>query len=65
MPKTIHLSLTVPDELDPEDIVETMAADFFDMNRDFMAEQFPHIPDIMSNIELRIIDSGIYKVVEL
>lgn len=65
MPKTIHLSLTVPDELDPEDIVETMAADFFDMNRDFMAEQFPHIPDIMSNIELRIINSGIYKVVEL
>lgn len=65
MAKTIHLSLTVPDELDPEDIVETMAADFFDMNREFMAEQFPHIPDIMSQIELRVINSGIYKVVEL
>ena len=31
--KTVHLSLTVPDELDPEEIVETMSMDFFYNNR--------------------------------
>lgn len=63
--KTIHLTLTVPDELDPEEIVTTMAADFFDMNRDFLQERFPEIDDVMQHIELRITDRGVYKVVEL
>lgn len=63
--KTLHLSLTVPDELDPEEILETMAADFFYNNRGVLPERFPEIDDLMSQIEVRIIDSGIYKVVEI
>ena len=40
MLKTIHLSLTVPEEIDAEEIVETMY------------------------MELRIIDRGVYTVVD-
>lgn len=63
--KTIHLSLSVPDELDAEEIVTTMAADFFDMNRDDLNERYPQFDDVMDHIELRITDRGVYKVVEL
>lgn len=62
--KTIHLSLTVPEEIDPEEIVETMYADFFDNNRGALPERYPDIDDLMAKIELRIIDRGVYTVVE-
>jgi len=61
--QTIHLSLTLPEELDAEEIVETMYFDFFYNNRGALPERYPEIDDIMSKIELRIIDQGVYKVV--
>jgi len=63
--KTLHLSLTVPDELDPEEILETMAADFFYGNRGTLSERFPEIDDLMSKIEVQIIDRGVCKFVEI
>lgn len=65
MSKTIHLSLTVPDELDAEEIVETMSMDFFYNNRGALQERFPEIDDLMSKIELRIIDHGVYRTVDI
>lgn len=65
MSKTFHLSLTVPDELDPEEILETMCADFFYNNRGALQERFPEIDDLMSKIELRIIDRGVYRTVDI
>ncbi len=62
---TVHLSLTVPEDIDPEEIVETMYMDFFENNHGALSERFPHIEDLMSKIELRIIDRGVYTVVEL
>lgn len=62
--KTIHLSLTVPEEIDPEEIVETMYMDFFENNRGALPERYPDIDDLMSKIELRIIDKGVYTVVD-
>lgn len=62
--KTIHLSLTVPEEIDAEEIVETMYMDFFDNNRGALPERYPDIDDLMAKIELRIIDHGIYTVVD-
>ena len=64
MLKTIHLSLTVPEEIDPEEIVETMYMDFFDNNRGALPERYPQIDDLMAQIELRIIDRGVYTVVD-
>ena len=64
MLKTIHLSLTVPEEIDAEEIVETMYMDFFDNNRGALPERYPHIDDLMAQIELRIIDRGVYTVVD-
>lgn len=63
--KTIHLSLTVPDELDPEEIVETMSMDFFYNNRGTLQERFPEIDDLMSKIEVRIIDADVYRKVDI
>lgn len=63
--KTVHLSLTVPDELDPEEIVETMSMDFFYNNRGTLQERFPEIDDLMSKIEVRIIDAGVYRKVDI
>lgn len=63
--KTVHLSLTVPDELDPEEIVETMSMDFFYNNRGTLQERFPEIDDLMSKIEVRIIDAGVYREVDI
>lgn len=63
--KTLHLSLTVPDELDPEEILETMCADFFYNNRGALPERFPEIDDLMSKIEVQIIDSGICKIIDI
>ena len=54
MPKTIHMTLTIPDELDAEEIVETMAMDFFYNNRGALQERFPEIDDLMSKIEIQI-----------
>lgn len=65
MSKTIYLSLTVPDELDAEEIVETMSMDFFYNNRGVLQERFPEIDDLMSKIELRIIDRGVYRTVDI
>lgn len=65
MSKTIHLSLTVPDEVDAEEIVETMSMDFFYNNRGALQERFPEIDDLMSKIELRIIDRGVYRTVDI
>lgn len=62
--KTIHLSLTVPEEIDPEEIVETMYMDFFENNRGALPERYPDIEDLMAKIELRIIDRGVYTVVD-
>lgn len=64
MLKTIHLSLTVPEEIDAEEIMETMYMDFFYNNRGALPERYPQIDDLMSKIELRIIDRGVYKVVD-
>ena len=64
MLKTIHLSLTVPVEIDAEEIVETMYMDFFDNNRGALPERYPQIEDLMAQIELRIIDRGVYTVVD-
>ena len=63
--KTIHLSLTVPDELDPEEIAETMSMDFFYNNRGTLQERFPEIIDLMSQIEVRIIDAGTDRIVDI
>ena len=63
--KTVHLSLTVPDELDTEEIVETMSMDFFYNNRGTLQERFPEIDDLMSKIEVRIIDAGVYREVDI
>ena len=63
--KTVHLSLTVPDELDPEEIVETMSMDFFYNTRGTLQERFPEIDDLMSKIEVRIIDAGVYRKVDI
>lgn len=52
--KTIHLTLTVPDEIDPEEVVETMSYDFFYGNRHFYEERFPG-QDIMSKIVMEIV----------
>lgn len=65
MSKTIHLSLTIPDELDAEEIVETMSMDFFYNNRGALSERFPEIHDLMSKIELRIIDRGVYRTIDI
>ena len=62
--KTIHLSLTVPEEIDAEEIVETMYMDFFENNRGALPERYPDIEDLMAKIELRIIDRGVYAVVD-
>ena len=64
MLKTIHLSLTVPEEMDAEEIMETMYMDFFYNNRGALPERYPQIDDLMSKIELRIIDRGVYTVVD-
>jgi len=56
--KTIHLSLTVPEEIDAEEIMETMYMDFFYNNRGALPERYPEIDDLMSKIELRIIEKG-------
>ena len=64
MLKTIHLSLTVPEEIVAEEIVETMYMDFFDNNRGALPERYPQIEDLMAQIELRIIDRGVYTVVD-
>lgn len=64
MLKTIHLSLTMPEEIDAEEIVETMYMDFFYNNRGALPERYPDIDDLMAKIELRIIDQGIYTVVD-
>ena len=64
MLKTINLSLTVPEEIDAEEIVETMYMDFFDNNRGALPERYPQIEDLMTQIELRIIDRGVYTVVD-
>jgi len=53
--KTIYLRLTVPDDVDPEEVVETMAADFFYGNRGMYEERFPD-QDVMANINLTIIN---------
>lgn len=55
MTKTIHLSLTVPDEIDPEEILETMCADFFYNNRGALPERFPEIEDLMSKIVVCVV----------
>lgn len=52
--KEMYLRLEVPDDLDPEEIVETMCADFFDMNRSNYEEWYPN-RDIMSNITIHIL----------
>lgn len=65
MSKTFHLSLTVPDELDPEEILETMCADFFYNNRGALPERFPEIDDLMSKIEVQIIDRGVCKIIDI
>lgn len=53
--KTIYLRLTVPDNVDPEEVVETMAADFFYGNRGLYEELFPN-QDVMGNINLSIVN---------
>jgi len=55
--KTIYLRLTVPDDVDPEEVVETMAADFFYGNRDTYEERFPD-QDVMANIVMQILGTG-------
>lgn len=62
--KTIHLSLTVPDELDPEEMVSTMYEDFLDNNQSALVERYPKVHDLMGNIEFRVIDCGVYKVLD-
>jgi len=54
--KTIYLRLTVPDDVDPEEVVETMAADFFYSNRGAYEERFPD-QDVMANINLNIVNN--------
>lgn len=64
MSKTIHLSLTVPDELDPQEIVETMYEDFIENNQYALVEMFSEVHDLMGKIEFRVIDRGVYKVID-
>jgi hypothetical protein len=51
--KQIKLTLTVPDNVDPIEVVDTMGADFFYGNRHTYEERFPD-QDIMSQIFLTI-----------
>lgn len=55
--KKMYLCLEVPDDLDPEEILETMSADFWEMNRGNYEEWFPD-RDIMSHINLRILEKA-------
>jgi len=52
--KKVYLVLTVPDEVDYEDVINTMTADFYEMNKGNYEEWYPD-QDVMSNIWLRIV----------
>ena len=52
--REMHLRLEVPDEVDPEEVVETMLADYYFGNRGVMEERFPD-QDIMSKISIHVI----------
>lgn len=62
MTKSIRLLLTVPDDVDPEEVVETMTTDYYYGNRGQMEERYPD-RDVMSNICLSIIDEDIKIIV--
>jgi hypothetical protein len=56
------MTLTVPDGLDPHEVVQTMLDDFFYGNRHTYEERFPD-QDIMSNIVFHIEpEEGFVKV---
>lgn len=52
----ITIKVTVPDEIDPEEVVETMFYDFFYGNRHTYEERFPD-QDVMGNITYQIIEA--------
>jgi len=62
--KTIYLRLTVPDDVDPEEVVETMATDFFYCNRGNYEEWYPN-QDVMANITLAIVGDTEVKQLEI
>jgi hypothetical protein len=47
--KELHLKLIVPDFIDPEEVLETMLADFWDLNKSSYEERFPDM-DAMGQI---------------
>lgn len=62
MTKSIQLLLTVPDNVDPEEVLETMGADYFYGNRGQMEERYPD-QDVMANIYLSIVHEDIKIIV--
>jgi len=52
--KKVYLVLHVPDEVDPEDVVITMMADFQEMNKGNYEEWYPDM-EVMENIFLRMV----------
>lgn len=56
--REMYLRLEVPDEVDPEEVVETMCADYFYGNRGVMEERFPD-QDIMSKIIIHILTNKV------
>lgn len=56
----ITIKVTVPDGIDPEEVVETMFYDFFYGNRYTYEERFPD-QDVMSNITYQVVETAEVK----
>jgi hypothetical protein len=61
--RELYLRLEVPDEVDPEEVVETMSADYYYGNREVMEERFPD-QDIMSKIIIHIVKGEVNVVAQ-
>ena len=61
--RELYLKLTVPDVVDPEEVVETMSNDYFYGNRYTMEERFPD-EDVMANIVLEIIRGEVHVLAQ-
>jgi hypothetical protein len=61
--RELYLRLEVPDEVDPEEVVETMSLDYYYGNREVMEERFPD-QDIMSKIIIHIVKGEVNVVAQ-
>jgi hypothetical protein len=52
--KRVYLLLIVPDDVDPEEVVETMSADFYYGNRHEYEARYPN-QNVMENIQMTIV----------